>query len=123
MGRNGVRTARGATIRRILGRSHMEVLPTPENGVQLEIVESADGTLLVRRRVRGEHAWAALGVAVVVYEVLAPPGELLSEAVDRFLERHPWATRATVGIVALHLLNLLPNKVDPIHRLATAFRH
>lgn len=73
-------------------------------------------------RVRGEQAWIALAVLVVGYEIMAAPGELLSEAVDRFLARHPVLTRAAIITVALHLANALPDRVDPIHLLAVALR-
>lgn len=73
-------------------------------------------------RVRGEQAWFALAVLIVGYEILAAPGELLSEAVDRFLARHPIVTRAAIIGVALHLANALPDRVDPIHQLAVALR-
>lgn len=78
--------------------------------------------VLVVRRVRGEHAWVALAILIAVYEIFAPEGELLSEAVDRFLVRHPWLTRGVVAVVALHLLNLLPTRVDPVHHVAKMFR-
>lgn len=68
-------------------------------------------------------AWIALAAGIVAYEVAAPPGELLSEGVDRYLTRRPWVTRAVVGVVAAHLLNLIPNRVDPIHQAAILFRH
>jgi hypothetical protein len=38
---------------------------------------------------------------------------MLSEAVDRGLERHPSLVYGFVGATAAHLLNLLPNRVDP----------
>lgn len=61
-----------------------------------------------------ERAWAALAIAVVGYEVVAPKGELLSHAFDRFLERRPLLTWGATLIIAAHLLNVLPNRVDPI---------
>lgn len=73
-------------------------------------------------RIRGEQAWVALAVIVVGYEIYAAPGELLSEAVDRFLARHPVLTRAAIMLVAAHLCNALPERVDPIHLLAVALR-
>ena len=73
-------------------------------------------------RVRGEQAWFALAVLVVGYELLAAPGELLSEAVDRFIERHPVLARTAILLVAAHLCNALPDRVDPIHLLAVALR-
>ncbi|AFN37731.1 hypothetical protein FGG44_gp37 [Mycobacterium phage MacnCheese] len=68
-----------------------------------------------------DKAWLALGAGVVAYEIAAPRGELLSEGVDRYLSRRPWTTHAVVVGLALHLLNLLPERLDPLNRLAAAF--
>ncbi len=64
----------------------------------------------------GSLAWAVLGIGVIVYEVCAPEGQLLSEVVDGALLRHPVLTRLGVVLLALHLLNGLPNKLDPVHQ-------
>ena len=61
-------------------------------------------------------AWAGLAVGVLAYEVLAPDGELMSEGVDRALERHPLITTLAIGATALHLLNILPERIDPFHQ-------
>lgn len=66
--------------------------------------------------------WAAIGLGVLAYEILCPDGELLSEGVDRALEKHPAATRLAIGAVALHLMNVLPERIDPVHRLASIIR-
>jgi hypothetical protein len=60
-------------------------------------------------------AWLGLGAYVVTTEVCAPDGELLSQAVDRWLEKRPGRTVSVLTIVAtaLHLLNLLPERYDP----------
>lgn len=63
--------------------------------------------------------WAGLMAGVLVYEIVAPPGQLLSEGVDRALLRYPNLTRAVVLMVALHLINLLPQHVDPLNRVAS----
>lgn len=72
-------------------------------------------------------AWGALAAGVVVYDYLAPSGETLSEAVDRAVDKHPVATAAAVGAVALHLLNAFEKyqleRYDLIHQLALRFRH
>lgn len=72
-------------------------------------------------------AWLALGVGVAAYDYLAPQGETMSEAVDRAIERHPIATIAAVGAVALHLLNVFESyhieQYDLIHQLAERVRH
>lgn len=60
-----------------------------------------------------ERAWVALAIGVIGYEAMAPQGELLSHAFDRFLERHPVITWGATLIVASHLLNVLPSRVDP----------
>lgn len=62
--------------------------------------------------------WFAVGAVVVAYELVAPDGQLLSEGIDRALIRWPVATRVGVALVACHLLNLIPTRVDPLHRLA-----
>jgi hypothetical protein len=61
-------------------------------------------------------AWIGLGAYVVATEVCAPDGELLSQAVDRWLDKHPGRTVAALTIVgtALHLLNLFPERYDPL---------
>ena len=61
-----------------------------------------------------ERAWVALAIGVLGYAVTAPKGELMSHAFDRFLERHPYLTWGATVIVAAHLLNVLPSRVDPI---------
>lgn len=60
-------------------------------------------------------AWLGLGAYVVATEVCAPEDELLSQAVDRWLEKPPGRTASALTIVAtaLHLLNLLPERYDP----------
>ncbi|MGH3956493.1 MAG: DUF7427 family protein [Mycobacterium sp.] len=65
-----------------------------------------------------DRAWLALGAGIVAYELAAPRGELLSEGVDRYLARRPWLTRAVVVVLAAHLLNVLPEPVDPLHQIA-----
>ncbi|ASR85635.1 hypothetical protein SEA_AMGINE_34 [Mycobacterium phage Amgine] len=69
-----------------------------------------------------DRAWLALGVGVAAYEVACPPNELLSEGVDRYLARRPWSTRIVVIGLALHLLNLLPERIDPLHQLSKRFK-
>ena len=65
----------------------------------------------------GTKAWIGLAAYLAVVEVRAPHGETLSERVDDWLAAHP--TKAIVytivGATALHLLNLLHPRIDPIH--------
>lgn len=62
-------------------------------------------------------AWIAVGLVVVVADVLAPPNDTLSEAVDRALEHPlgkvlaPWA----IYHVADHLTNRLDERMDLLH--------
>ncbi|AXQ63211.1 hypothetical protein I5G72_gp64 [Mycobacterium phage Collard] len=69
-----------------------------------------------------DRAWVGLAAAVVAYEVGAPRGELLSQGVDRYLTRRPWLTRGVVCYLAAHLLNVIPDRVDPLARLADVVR-
>lgn len=64
-------------------------------------------------------AWAGLAAYLAVVEVFAPEGETLSEGVDTWMEKHPGKAiwYGLVGIVGAHLLNLIPPRYDPIHRL------
>ncbi len=66
----------------------------------------------------GDAAWAAIGLAVLVYELSAPPGQLLSEAVDKYRERHPILTNGLIVFLAGHLLRIWPRHIDPLHQLA-----
>lgn len=64
-------------------------------------------------------AWCALAAGVTAYDLLCPPGETLSEGVDRALE-HPHKKIVTLGAIAVtaaHLANVLPQRVDPYHQL------
>jgi hypothetical protein len=48
-----------------------------------------------------------------VHDLACPDGEQLSEGVDRGLERHPSLVYGFIGVTAAHLMNLLPNQIDP----------
>lgn len=61
-------------------------------------------------------AWAVLGLGVVAYDLTCKQGETLSEGVDRGLESKPVATTLAIGVTCLHLLNKLPQQVDPFHQ-------
>lgn len=66
-----------------------------------------------RSKVKAWHLWLIVGAVVVAAELVAPEGELLSEGVDRALERHPWLVRLAIEVTARHLLNELPPHLDP----------
>lgn len=69
------------------------------------------------------NAWIALGIGVAVVDYIAPPNQTMSEGIDRALEQHPVLTTLAVGAVALHLLNVLPPAIDPLHQIARVVRH
>ena len=60
--------------------------------------------------------WTVIGVSVVAYDLKCKPGQTLSEGVDRGLEKRPIATTLAVGITCCHLLNILPQRIDPFHQ-------
>lgn len=64
----------------------------------------------------GSQMWGAIAIAVAYHELTCKEGHLLSEAVDRALDKGP-ISRAVVflavTVTAGHLLNLLPPKLDP----------
>jgi hypothetical protein len=70
----------------------------------------------------GDRGWVIVAAVVMAVEVTAGEGELLSEAVDRYLVSRPWLTRAVVAMLALHVANVLPQRLDPIHGGFVAIR-
>lgn len=70
----------------------------------------------------GDAAWSTLAAGVLVYELTAPAGELLSEAMDRYRSRHPAVVGITVVYVAAHLLRIWPKRIDPLHQFAIRIR-
>lgn len=64
-----------------------------------------------------DRAWLVLAGGVVAYDLAAAPGETLSEGVDRYLLSHRWLTRGIAFMVTLHVCNLWPVKLDPLHLL------
>lgn len=64
-------------------------------------------------------AWTGLAAGVAAYDYFCPPGETLSEGVDRALETRTGRVLALGGIaiVASHLANMLPQRYDPLHQL------
>jgi len=68
----------------------------------------------------GLAGWAIVGATILAVEVLSP--QTLSTASDRILEgRYGRLTRAAwqIGSTVLfaHTLNLIPEKIDPIHQV------
>lgn len=71
----------------------------------------------VEPQITAERAWLGLGAAILAYEIACPQDHLLSQGVDRAIEKHPVATRLAIGITALHLANALPRQLDPFYQL------
>ena len=65
---------------------------------------------------RADRGWMAIAAFVVAHNVRAAGrgDEMLSQAMDRYIERRPVLTYVAVGAVALHLLNRLPPFADPL---------
>lgn len=64
-------------------------------------------------------AWSTLAALIIAYESCSPPGELMSEGMQRYRQRHPIATDMTIIYIAAHLMRKWPRPIDPLHRLAT----
>lgn len=66
-------------------------------------------------------AWGGVVGGILAYDLLCPKGEQLSERADEWVE-HPVKRRlieAGMALVALHVCNRIPDRIDPIHRLAS----
>lgn len=68
-----------------------------------------------------EKAWIGLAAGVTTYDIFCPKGETLSERVDDWLEHpvHRVIALGAIGVTAAHLANILPDRIDPFHRLTT----
>lgn len=66
-------------------------------------------------------AWMAVPVAVAAYDWNCPEGEQMSERCDEWMEDP--VRRAlligSIGAVALHLINVAPERWDIIHHMAS----
>lgn len=70
----------------------------------------------IRPEITAKRTWAAIGAMVVAHEILCPPGELLSEEADKWVERHPVLFPLVAFTVAAHITNAVNERYDPIHR-------
>jgi hypothetical protein len=64
-----------------------------------------------------DKAWIVLGAGVLLYDLVAPEGQTLSEGADRYMDRHPWYTRAVGVALVGHVCNMIPGRWDPVHGL------
>jgi hypothetical protein len=69
-----------------------------------------------------DRAWLALGAGVLAWDVACPDGEMLSQASDRYAQKHRWLAYSVIASVALHLTSLLPYWVDPVHAVGVMLR-
>lgn len=65
------------------------------------------------------HSWSAIAALVVWHELVCEDGELLSEGVDRALDRCPVVVYALMFVTVGHLLNWLPKSVDPYRAIGS----
>jgi hypothetical protein len=70
----------------------------------------------------GTYGWLALGAFVLAWDLLAE--ETLTHAAKRGLENQHTRpiVAAGIGITALHLLQVIPEHLDPFHQLVES-RH
>ncbi len=61
-------------------------------------------------------AWAVLAGGVLAYDAVAK--ETMSEGMDRLIASHRLLAFGAVTITAAHLLNYLPEPIDPLHQLS-----
>lgn len=66
----------------------------------------------------GDSAW----IAILGYEMAAPQGELLSEAMDRYRRAHPWIVAVAISYGYLHLMRVIPERYDLLTQLAIRVR-
>lgn len=72
---------------------------------------------VVQPELTAKRAWAAIAIGVTAYELACKDGELLSEGVDRAIDKHPVVVPLAIGYVAAHLANRLPGSVDIFHQI------
>lgn len=75
-------------------------------------MEKLRGSLTAKRAIK----WGI--AAITAYEIACPSGETISEGVDELIEKHPLLTRVVIGYTALHMMNLLPEKLDLFHQVS-----
>ena len=95
-------------LHNLLSRENLPYLPLAAYGAATGYIKHAPSA---------EKAWMCLIGAVSLYDITCPKGETLSEGVDRALDKHRIITTTAIGITALHLLNVLPDKLDPFKQV------
>lgn len=63
-----------------------------------------------------DAAWLTIAGGVVTWNVTrADDADMLSSAAHRYVAGNPVFARAVIAAVALHLMDVIPERVDPIH--------
>lgn len=63
------------------------------------------------------YAWTGILAGVSLYELTCPQGETLSERLDPLLEgRAKYLVLGGIAVTAAHLINLIPERVDPFEQ-------
>lgn len=75
----------------------------------------------LERALSAKRMWVLLFGLVVYHEAVCKDGELLSEEVDRALEKHPALVYLFTLVTVAHLLNWLHPRVDPYVSLGALF--
>lgn len=70
----------------------------------------------------GSWAWTGLAAGVITYNTLTKDGQMLSEQADRWIEKHPLFTRMAVAVLAAHVANVAPRRLDLVHLFFTLSR-
>lgn len=105
----------------MLSHEDAKLLPLAAVGIGKGLLEVYVAPAIKELR-PSEKAWALGAIAVICYDVLAPDGETLSERYSQFVDDHPALAWGAVAITAGHLLDIIPEKIDPIHNLAKVAR-
>lgn len=71
---------------------------------------------------QADYGWLAVAAVVVVAEITAAEGEMLSHGTARYRRAHPVLTTSMVLTTAMHLLDVLPCCVDPFHQVFRLIR-
>lgn len=104
-----------------MNRADAKLLPLAAIGVSKGLYEVYAAPFIKDLR-PSTKAWLATLAFVGVYDVLSRPGETMSERYADFVDDHPAVAWGAVAITAAHLLDILPDQIDPIHNLAKLAR-
>lgn len=85
-----------------------------KSNIELYALAAAGGIGGVYKYYKPELAWAAIGVGVAAYDLSCERGQTLSET----FRKQPLALQVgELALVGAHLLDLLPDKVDPFTQI------